>query len=202
MNNYQPKRRSVFIQKGFQGRFILTAFAIILLSGLFSALLIYWIAGDDLRAQSQSVHVNIVNTWERLGISIMIGNLVSVVLAGAVAVVSVLYASHKIAGPLYRFETLCREVGDGNLDAATHLRANDELQQLAKSFSDMVDKLRDNREGQARQLADINQSLSALAVSDNLTTEQRNILAEVSERLAGLNRGEADTSAGNRGKGA
>jgi hypothetical protein len=89
MNNNQPKRRHIFIKKSFQGRFILGVFAIILLSGLCSALLIYWITGNELLAQSQSAHTNIVNAGERLGLSIMIGNVISILVAGAVAVVSV-----------------------------------------------------------------------------------------------------------------
>lgn len=159
MSKSISKRRNVFIKKDFQGRFILGAFTLILLSGLCSALLIYLITGDDLQAQSQSAHANIVNAWERLGISILIGNVVSIVVAGAVAVISVLYASHKIAGPLYRFESLCEDVGNGNLDTITQLREKDQLQELALSFASMVAKLRERRQLRSRLITEIQQQL-------------------------------------------
>jgi nitrate/nitrite-specific signal transduction histidine kinase len=191
MNNNQPKRSRIFINKSFQGRFILSAFAIILLSGLCSALLIYWITGDDLLAQSQSAHTNIVNAWERLGISIMIGNVVSILVAGAVAVVSMLYASHKIAGPLYRFEILCEQVGNGNLDGVTSLRENDQLQELGQAFVGMVTKLRSRRDRQAGLLSGINSMIRDLNLDGNLTTEQHNILSVLLEAVAQLNKSDA-----------
>jgi HAMP domain-containing protein len=186
MNNSVIKRRSVFIKKHFQGQFIAGAFALILLSGACSALLIYWITGGDLQAQSQSAHTNIVNAWERLGVSIMLGNLVSIVVAGTVAVISVLYASHKIAGPLYRFETLCREIGNGNFDTETHLREHDQLQELAQSFKVMVTKLRRRREMRNQLVDESNQHLAFLAASDNLSEEQRNRLMALAESMEQL----------------
>lgn len=186
MDNNLFKRRSVFIKKGFQGRFILGVLAIILLSGLCSALLIYWITGDELRAWSLSPHANIVKASERLGLSILIGNTVSILVAGAVAVVAVLYASHKIVGPLHRFETLCEQVGNGNLDGINSLRASDQLQELARAFSDMVVKLRTRRDQQAGLLVDINNLIRDLKSGDNLTTEQHNILSALAEAVAQL----------------
>lgn len=47
-------------------------------------------------------------------------------------IIVVLYISHEIAGPLYRFESLCHQVGEGNLDTITYLRKKDQLQELAQ----------------------------------------------------------------------
>ncbi|WFP50471.1 hypothetical protein PL263_00245 [Methylomonas sp. EFPC3] len=187
MNNTVP-RRQIFIKKEFQGRFILGAFALILLSGLCSALLIYWMTGGDLQAQAQSAHANIVNATERLGISIMIGNVVSIVTAGAIAVAGVLYGSHKIAGPLYRFETLCREVGDGNLDTVTHLREHDQLQELAASFAAMVGKLRDRRDQRQRLIAELNRQIGLCALNNgnDLSTTQHETIAALANLAAAL----------------
>lgn len=182
MNNTDSKRSRIFIKKDFQGRFILGAFALILLSGLCSALLIYWMTGGDLQAQSQSAHVNIVNAAERLGISIFIGNLVAILVAGGIAVSTVLYASHKIAGPLYRFETLCQEVGDGKLDTVTNLREHDQLQDLAQSFAAMVAKLRSRRDQRVRLIAELNRQIELYTLNsgDTLSEFQRHAIASMS----------------------
>ncbi|MDX8130077.1 hypothetical protein QLH52_22495 [Methylomonas sp. OY6] len=188
MNNTVTKRRQIFIKRDFQGRFILGAFALILLAGLCSALLIYWMTGGDLQAQSQSAHANIVNAAERLGVSILIGNLVAILVAGGIAVSTVLYASHKIAGPLYRFETLCQEVGDGKLDTVTHLRENDQLQDLALSFSNMVAKLRNRREHRARLIAELNRQIGLYALNngDALSEAQHHAVAAMTALVTDL----------------
>jgi methyl-accepting chemotaxis protein len=43
--------------------------------------------------------------------------------------------SHKIAGPIYRFERTLQEVGQGNLSLRIHLRKHDELQELGAEFN-------------------------------------------------------------------
>ncbi|MDT4290925.1 hypothetical protein RO575_15265 [Methylomonas sp. MO1] len=188
MNNTVTKRRQIFIKKDFQGRFILGAFALILLAGLCSALLIYWMTGGDLQAQSQSAHANIVNAAERLGVSILIGNLVAILVAGGIAVSTVLYASHKIAGPLYRFETLCQEVGDGKLDTVTHLREHDQLQDLALSFSNMVAKLRSRRDHRTRLIAELNRQIGLYALNngDALSEAQHHAVAAMAALVTDL----------------
>lgn len=152
MPNNQHQRRTVFIDKAFQARFIAGVLVLILLSAFCSALLIYWLAGGELQAQSQTAHLNIMSALEHLGVSIFIANLVALLVAGCLAVFVMLYSSHKIAGPLYRFEKLCEQVGDGQLDTITSLREGDQLQGMGKAFAGMVSKLRE-RKGQRTVLA-------------------------------------------------
>lgn len=179
MNKPPVKRRRIFIKKAFQGRFMAGALGLILLSSLSSALLIYWITGGDLLAQTQSAHAGLLNAWHRLGLSILMGNAVAVLVAGAAGVTSALYASHRIAGPLFRFETLCREVGDGNLDVMTQLREKDQLQDLAKAFTGMVGKLRQRRVLQLELMQELDNRLRELAAADNLTAAQCHCLTEL-----------------------
>lgn len=188
MNNPNSKRRNVFIKKAFQARFMAGVIGLILLSSLSSALLIYWITGGDLQAQSQSAHANIVNAWERLGLSILLGNIVAIIVASAAGVTSVLYASHKIAGPLYRFETLCQEIGNGNFDTITQLREDDQLQELANSFSEMVAKLRNSRDQRNRLIGEINHHIASITLNsgDNLPEELQNVLNELSKLVGEL----------------
>ncbi len=146
MSKNTEQRRAVFINKAFQGRFILNVLLVVLLSGLCSALLIYWQTGGDLQAESQTAHVNIESSLEHLGFSILFGNLVAMLIAGGAALFFILYASHKIAGPLFRFEKLCHQIGDGQLDTITKLREGDQLQDMGNAFEDMVIKLRNRRD--------------------------------------------------------
>lgn len=179
MSNVPFKRRIVFINKAFQARFILGVFLLILLAGLCSAALIFWITGGDLQAQSQTAHANIMNAWDRLGLSIFIGNVVAIVIAGTLAVFVALYASHKIAGPLYRFEKLCEQVGDGDLDVLVALREKDQLQELGLAFAGMINKLRARQSEQQAMVAKINLQVEQLKHDQNITGHQLELLNEL-----------------------
>ncbi|MCX7087207.1 MAG: hypothetical protein NTV00_04035 [Methylococcales bacterium] len=179
MSTHPIKRRNIFIKKTFQARFIIGVFLLIFLFSLCSALLIYWITGGDLQAQSQTAHVNIINAWQRLGVSIFIGNFVAFIIAGALAVFVVLYASHKIAGPLYRFEVLCEQVGNGQLDTITTLREKDQLQELSQAFTAMVGKLRDQRAAQQANIAKLSTHIEQLRADKSLSQDQLNVLTEL-----------------------
>jgi methyl-accepting chemotaxis protein len=182
----QTARRSVFIKKAFQGRFIASVLLMIILFGLCSAGLIYWLISGDLQSQSQSAHVNIANAWERLGLSILIGNIVAAVVAGLSAIIVVLYISHKIAGPLYRFEILCRQIGEGNLDGVTHVRENDQLQELAIAFTEMVGQLRQRRDQQQALLTELQIQLDMLGNQVESTLSGDSALINLKETLKKL----------------
>jgi len=171
-DNKQFKRRTVFIKKAFQGRFIVSVLLMIILFGLCSAGMIYWLISSDLQSQSQAAHINIANTWERLGLSILVGNIVAIILAGIPTIFVVLYISHKIAGPLYRFEKICEQVANGNFDTVTPLREHDQLQDLAQSFSMMTKKLREQQQNRQQSFTRMKSQLETLKNIQNLNQEQ------------------------------
>lgn len=184
MSNKPNIRRTVFIKKAFQGRFILNVFLLILLSGLCSATLIYWLASGDLLAQSQTAHENIKTALDNLGFSIAIANLAALLVAGIMTIAMVLYASHKIAGPLYRFEKICEQIGEGNLDTVTSLREGDQLQDMGRAFANMVNKLR-NRKTQRQELtAQLTTHLDQLQQEQALNTTQQEHIERIRQILA------------------
>lgn len=59
-----------------------------------------------------------------------------------VVIVSVIYLTHRIAGPLVRIEKELHHIGEGNFDIRLNLRKNDELKALASVVNDMANGLR------------------------------------------------------------
>ncbi|MBX3333794.1 MAG: methyl-accepting chemotaxis protein [Nitrospira sp.] len=57
-----------------------------------------------------------------------------------------MYFMHRIAGPLYRFSTLFRSIGTGQLHQRARLRKHDYLHREAQAFNSMLDSL-ENRIG-------------------------------------------------------
>jgi methyl-accepting chemotaxis protein len=186
MSTTAPKRRNVFIKKAFQARFIGGVFLLMLLSGLCSALLIYWMTGGDLQAQSESAHINIANAWARLGLSLLIGNIVAILIAGTLSVFVVMYASHKIAGPLYRFEKLCEQVGNGELDIITTIREKDQLHDLATAFLEMVNKLRARKSRQQESITSILNQIELLKVNSAQEPNQVEALEQLVQMVKHL----------------
>lgn len=186
------KRRTVFIQRAFQGRFIGWMLVMILLFAVCSAFILYLLLASDLQSEARSAHLRIADTWQKLGTSIVIGNLVSALFAGICVAVVVLYISHKIAGPLYRFQKLFGEVGRGNLDMSASLRETDQMKELASAFDEMLAALRRQRE---ERLAAVRDAASAVQQLQALYPEESSAaLARIQARLGDLQ--DKDTNPG------
>lgn len=54
-----------------------------------------------------------------------------------------IFLSHKIAGPLYRFETVLHQIALGDLSVRCHLRKFDEAKSVAQSFNRTLESLDD-----------------------------------------------------------
>ena len=49
-----------------------------------------------------------------------------------------IYFSHKVAGPVYRFEKVCHNMIEGNYKDQIHLRRGDEMQNLATLLNEVI----------------------------------------------------------------
>jgi methyl-accepting chemotaxis protein len=186
MSEKNESRRKIFINKAFQGRFILNVLLLLLMSFFCSALMIYWLTGGDLMAESQSAHASIEDSLKHLGASIFIGNLVAILVAGVGILFLVLYASHKIAGPMFRFEKLCQHIGDGQLDTITKLRKDDQLQDMGRAFEDMVIKLRERRDVRAKTVEKLHAELDNIQKNQAHTSDLSGQVEEMRRLLMQL----------------
>jgi methyl-accepting chemotaxis protein len=177
------KRRAVFIQPAFQGRFILWMLAIIGVFAVVSAAILYFLLANDLENETRTAHLRIADTWQKLGTSIVISNLISALFAGITVAIVVVYISHKIAGPMYRFQALFREVARGNLEVSAHLREHDQLQELAASFDVMLKALRDRKKSQDQALAEMRDLVQQLKDAAAVPDRQQELLAELAKSL-------------------
>lgn len=49
--------------------------------------------------------------------------------------------SHKMAGPLYRFEQTCKAIANGDFSQRVHLRKGDQFVELQDEFNKMMDRV-------------------------------------------------------------
>lgn len=70
-----------------------------------------------------------------------------IVIAEAATLILVFYlciwVTHKIGGPLFRMEQVCRQIGEGDLEVDLQLRPHDELRDLASAMNVMCHGIAD-----------------------------------------------------------
>ncbi len=134
-------RRQHFIKKGFQVNFsirflMLIAIEAILLGGLF-----WYMSLNTLTTGYVGSQLRIENTSSFFYPSIIIANLIVVMIVGVIGIIGLIFISHKIAGPLYRFEASLKEISGGDLTHRVSTRKKDQLKDLADSLNDFTSKI-------------------------------------------------------------
>jgi methyl-accepting chemotaxis protein len=108
---------------------------------LVSSLGIYWLADDFVATTKRAAQVGALHWWGKFG-PILVGTNAATLLVGAVvAGYVVLYASHKVVGPLIRVRRVLEEIGAGRLHREIRLREGDELTETVEAILEMEKKL-------------------------------------------------------------
>ncbi len=134
-------RRQHFIKKGFQLNFsirflVLIAIEAILLGGLF-----WYMSQNTLTTGYVDAQLRIENTSSFFYPSMMVSNLLVVLIVGIIGLVGLIFISHKIAGPLYRFESSLKEISGGDLTHRIRTRKKDQLKDLADSLNEFTSSI-------------------------------------------------------------
>lgn len=144
MNKTGPvyKRRIYFIEKSFQSKFILRFCGLVSAAGLLTIALIYFLAMRSTTVSIVNSRVLVKTTADFL-LPLLLQTVGIVMIAISLATIIVtLLASHKIAGPLYRFKKALADLSEGDFSGEVKIRRFDQLQDLAVSFTDMITKTR------------------------------------------------------------
>jgi len=184
MNNSQPfKRKKLFIQPAFQRKFILWGMAAIVFASVLSAALLYFLLTAVYESQNQSAHIILVESWHRLGVAILLANFVALLVGLVIVAAVVLYRSHKIAGPLYRFCRTFEKVGQGDFSEPLQLRKNDELNEVAEAIENMIQQLNQQRSRQQQLLQSALDIIEKTETQDLDNNQTQASLASVKQLL-------------------
>ena len=186
MNDSTQNRKTIFIQKQYQLKSIMTVVGLIVVSGLVSGILLFFLLSSELASELKAAHTNLQNASDNLVPIIIFSNIVTIIVTGTVAGLAVLYQSHKIAGPLYRIKSICDDVTSGNYETMTSLRKHDQLTNLASSFEKMLKSLRGKKDKRNESISQVQQNLEQIK---NLSNDEQinKQLEQASVSLAQLN---------------
>ena len=91
--------------------------------------------------------------------------------------------THRVVGPAYRMKRLVAHVGEGRLEVTTGIRKGDELQDLYRSFAEMVESLRDQRSEDIERLERTVRALEAGGAESAQVAELRALLDRIRQSV-------------------
>lgn len=143
-NQKAYKRRTYFIKKDFQAQFILRFTILILAGSIVSTGLLFYFSRDTLTSSFHRSRLVVQSTSEAILPAVMLTNFITFILISLAAMAVCLYVSHKIAGPLFRFEKEIKDIGNGDLTRRITLRQKDQLTGMAESLNTMTSGLHEH----------------------------------------------------------
>jgi len=93
-------------------------------------------------------------------------------------------ASHKVAGPLYRFKLVLEALKEGEISSPISIRKGDYLQQEADLINQVLESLRRNLEGLQQSQVQLSQAMSEYRqeLGQNLSTEEDERVRDLAEK--------------------
>jgi methyl-accepting chemotaxis protein len=153
-------RKNYFIKKRFQTVFFLKFVALLLVESLLITALLLLFSNDTVTTGYLNSTLRIEKTPDFFFTSFLLIILITMVGIGIAAMVMFILLSHRIAGPMYRFEKALKEIEDGDLTARVDIRKTDQLTELKDSINAVASSL-DGRIGRIkRSLSDTEGLLS------------------------------------------
>lgn len=140
----QFKRRTVLVKKSLQ----IKVLALVFLSVLFAFLLI---GGELYYTLARTVLLDnpaLQETFSKIHQVLLVKVLLYL---GIIFLIS-LFISHRMAGPIYRFEQSARALSEGDLTHRVVLRTGDELLELQEEFNHMAQSLQDRLRQERQEL--------------------------------------------------
>ncbi|MBW2673572.1 MAG: HAMP domain-containing protein [Deltaproteobacteria bacterium] len=135
------KRRSYFVKKDFQVKFILKFCLIVLIGAVISSALLLIMTRDTLTSSFHHSRLTIENTGLAILPDVIITWVITLILITLATAAVILFISHKIAGPLFRLEQEVKDIGKGDLTRKITLREKDQVTALANGLTEMAAKL-------------------------------------------------------------
>jgi methyl-accepting chemotaxis protein len=164
----KSKRRIIMINRKFQIKLIfkLILVNIILMVGF--SIIMYAFFNSEIETQLSRAHITFKNVQNMLLPIIVIMSILNVIVASLIISIFVMFASFRIAGPLYRFNEALKQLGKKNLKPITKLRANDQLYECSKILKSTIDILANDMKSIKKNISNLNNKIEKKATIKDL----------------------------------
>jgi methyl-accepting chemotaxis protein len=182
-----PKRRKILIDRRLQlgfAKWVLVLVAAASAGGL--GFFIYGTSGT-LTMNYDGAEIQVLRTFDFFLPIALLSMVTILLLTSVIGIVALVYYSHRIAGPLYRFRVALDALNKGDLTVRFKLRTGDELIDMAdtlnsvsRSLDDRVGAVQEQADRLLRQAEDLQRSAASLS-PDELDRKLRDITNNLSE---------------------
>ncbi|MBN1662765.1 MAG: methyl-accepting chemotaxis protein [Deltaproteobacteria bacterium] len=191
MNNKPSfRRRHYFIDKKFQTGFAVKFLVIVAVAVIAGLVLFLYYSTGTITAGYTGSEVKLLKTGAFFLPTLLASTFAIIFVSGSVAIIVMILISHRIAGPLYRFEKILTELYNGDLTLRFSLRKNDQLKDLAdriNGLSAIMDEKIGNIKTQAIELDRLASELQMLAASHPaIEKDIERLIKEIKQRLVEL----------------
>lgn len=177
------RRRTYFIEKGFQAKFIVRFCMLIALGGLLTTAIIYILAMQSTTVAFVDSRVVVRSTADFMLPLLVQTVLVVVIIISLATIFITLFASHKIAGPMYRLKKVTESLAKGDFSSDFKIRKLDQFQDLADAFNNMIAGLRTEIAALKKNSSSLNEKINNLSEQD-IAENKRAYLTEL-KRISG-----------------
>jgi methyl-accepting chemotaxis protein len=157
------RRRNYLIDREFQFRFLARNLLAVVAMALVVAFTVYYTTWARIMDEFYNLP-RVAAQFAPLFASVNKTLLLVLVVFLLLAAVASIFASHSIAGPIYRFEKVLKSLAQGDLSFKVGLRHTDEFRHLADAFNEMISQLRTNIAADAdmiKQLSELSNKLNS-----------------------------------------
>lgn len=174
------KRRNYFINRKFQASFAVKFMVLLLVEILLIAGLFAYISGNTLTTGYSDSVLTIERTSSYFLFPMVIIVVMTAVGIGIAGMVMFILLSHRMAGPLYRFEKDLTEISRGNLSKRITLRKTDEF----TSLKEVINTVMSNFDGKITRIKIALEKLEAAAAAEPQNMQNiRDAIGELSKEI-------------------
>ncbi|MDR3088506.1 MAG: methyl-accepting chemotaxis protein [Desulfobulbaceae bacterium] len=179
------KRRTFFIKKDLQGRQVLGFFLFFAGGCLLFVALFLLFSADSMTISYDNHNLQFGQTPLMLLKEVLASSWIVVVIGGGLLVYAAVRFTHRVAGPVFRFEKAFDNMNAGRLDDRIYLRAKDEGKELADKINAFNDTLSETVGGIRRGATAVDELLNQLETSvfpEGQNEEARSLLWSLREQ--------------------
>jgi len=136
------KRKNYFINKAFQSEFILKFCGLVVLGSAVFGVILYIFSKHVLTTSFENSRLVIKSTADYLLPGLLFGGIIVAILTALAAGIVVMLMTHRIAGPMYRFEKYISDTGSGRLCSDLKIRKKDQFQSMVAALNKMTADLK------------------------------------------------------------
>lgn len=134
-------RRNYFIKKKFQASFSARFALLVLVEALLIGALFFLVARGTITTGYRGAEFHVEHTASFFYISFALIILIAGIAMSMVGMAVFIFYSHRIAGPLFRFQKTLHEIALGDLTGRIRLRRKDQLGDLSDSMNRLTEEL-------------------------------------------------------------